>query len=108
MLARSGTPIHSVGAPGAQSVCWPCGHYLLLLFQRNSPLMSREYDQVKHSQRRNAARWLFPTLCTILYAVTVLNSQPNTAREQSVAVAKKVAGPLDADGFPAGEQWSLA
>jgi alpha-galactosidase len=40
--------------------------------------------------------------------VTVLSSEPNTAREPSVATAKKVDGPLDADGFPASEQWSLA
>src|SRR5438270_960408 len=70
--------------------------------------MSRDYNQVKHSQLRNAARWLFTVLCTILYAVTVLNSQPNSSIEQSVAIAKKLARPLDADGFPASEQWSLA
>ena len=69
---------------------------------------SHENDAVKYSQLSNAARWLFPTLCTILYAVTVLNPQSNAAREQSVAIAKKAAGPLDANGFPASEQWSLA
>jgi alpha-galactosidase len=52
--------------------------------------------------------WLFLLMWPILYGMFAIHSEMPAEHHQSVAIAKRLEGTLDAQQFPTNEQWAIA